>query len=266
MSEPSSFCTICTKKCIHELKSLLSSISLYHNLATVYIICDNPSREALETTFSKSLNCIWYVELDKYSNLSRSEMTRMNIWSYFQMYKATAIEYSLKHSPDTLFVDSDVIFLGPVNCIDDTKDLGVSIGYINQETIDKVGYYNGGFIWTKNTTMPNRWRHYTKTSRYFDQASIEDLVKEYTTFIFPEQYNFQPWRFIVGEESSNQIESHFNVINNTILYKEQPLQSIHTHFDDQRFYSINQFLIRLILRARMKDIFLIIGNNIRHKN
>ena len=50
--------------------------------------------------------------------------------------------------------------------------LGVCPGFINKETYEKYGYYNGGMLWVKDKEIPQKWREYTKTSRYFDQASI----------------------------------------------------------------------------------------------
>ena len=40
-------------------------------------------------------------------------------------------------------------------------------------------YYNGGMLWVQNKDVPNDWIEFTKTSRFHDQASIEDLVKKY---------------------------------------------------------------------------------------
>lgn len=245
--KPSSFCTVSTKSCKKELILLLSSIVYHHPETKVYIVCDSDTKKSVEPLFNH--NCIWFEELNQYSNLSRQQMTEQGIWSVFQMSKATAIEYALKTEPDTLFVDCDVVFLEPVTNVDKTKQLGVSRGYINKETSDKVGIYNGGFLWTNKKTLPDRWRQYTKTSRYFDQASIEDLVKEFTTFEFPEQYNFQSWRFIVGDQPNP--EKYFTPTNRHLLYKDKRLQSIHTHFGEARFSQINQFFMQQLYQAKM---------------
>ncbi len=252
MSSPSSFCTVSTEQCKHELILLLNSIAHCHPNSPVYIVCDTSTYLSISELFHSNLKINLYVELDHYSNLSRQEMTEKGIWGEFQMAKATAIEYALSYHPDTLFVDSDVIFLEPVTHIDKTKQLGVSRGYINEETASKVGVYNGGFIWTNQRTLPGKWRQYTKTSRYFDQASIEDLVKEFDTFEFPEQYNFQSWRFIVGDTPNP--EKDFNPTHRHILYKNRRLQSIHTHFKEPRFQPINAFFLEQLRQAKMRHV------------
>jgi hypothetical protein len=248
MSSPSSFCTVSTNSCKHELKLLLTSLAKCHPKSKVYIVCDMPTYESI-ATMNNGLQLYLYVELDKYTNLSRQQMTQQGIWGEFQMAKATAIEHALAYNTDTLFIDSDVIFLEPVNHIDPTKQLGLSKGYINEDTASKVGIYNGGFLWTNQRTLPMKWRQYTKTSRYFDQASIEDLAREYIFFEFPEQYNFQSWRFIVGDTPNP--EKDFKPIRGHILYKGKRLQSIHTHFGDPRFEQINQFFLAQLKQANI---------------
>jgi hypothetical protein len=250
MTQPSSFCTVSTNPCKHELKILLSTLAKCHPKSKVYIVCDTPTYDSI-SNINGGLQLHLYVELDQYSNLSRQEMTEKGIWGEFQMAKATAIEHALSHNTDTLFVDCDVVFLEPVH-IDTSKQLGVSRGYINKETASKVGIYNGGFLWTNQRTLPAKWRQYTKTSRYFDQASIEDLTREYTFFEFPEQYNFQSWRFIVGDTPNP--EKYFTPTRGHILYKDKRLQSIHTHFQDSRFKPINDFFLKQLKEANMRHV------------
>jgi hypothetical protein len=251
MTSPSSFCTVSTDACKHELKLLLKSLAKCHPKAKVYIVCDMSTYVSL-SEFSSNLELHLHVELNEYSHLSRQEMTQKGIWGDFQMSKATAIEHALSYNTDTLFVDCDVVFLEPVTHIDMSKQMGVSRGYINEETASKVGIYNGGFLWTNQRTLPMKWRQYTKTSRYFDQASIEDLTRDYTFFEFPEQYNFQSWRFIVGDTPSP--ETHFKPVRGHILYKGKRLQSIHTHFGNPHFEQINQFFLSQLKQAQMKYV------------
>jgi hypothetical protein len=249
MSCPSSFCAVSTKQCMSELVILLSSISYHHPKIPVFIVCDIDTFNTVEPLFHNKHEMYWFKDLNKYSNMSRQQMTEKGIWGEFQMSKASAIEYALQVYPDTLFLDSDIVLLEPMKDIDSTKQLGVSRGYIDKETSSKVGIYNGGFLWTNQKGLPDKWRQYTKKSRYFDQAAIEDLVKEYDTFEFSEQHNLQSWRFIVGEEP--YIERFFNPTTKHILYKDKRLQSIHTHFGEQRFKSINDFFLQQLQQSKM---------------
>ena len=138
--------------------------------------------------------------------------------------------------------------------IDDSKDLGVSPQFIREKYVNETGYYNGGMLWVKNKKIPQKWIEYTKTSRYHDQASIEELVKEFSYFEFGENYNLQSWRFELGLEPRNVIESHINIKNNKLFYKEQPLKFIHTHFNDIRFKSFNSFMVNKMIEARQAQV------------
>ena len=61
------------------------------------------------------------------------------------------------------------------------------------------GYYNGGMLWTNQKSLPDKWKEYTKTSRYHDQAAIEDLARCFSYFEFGENYNFSWWRVLQSE-------------------------------------------------------------------
>ena len=198
--------------------------------------------------------------------MNRSIMEQKGIWSEFQMAKAKIISYALKEDHDTLLLDSDIILTGVIDDIDMTKELGVSPQFITQEHIDKTGFYNGGVLWTKNNNVPNDWIEFTKTSRYFDQASIEDLVKKYSFFEFGENYNLQCWRLFLSPEGGQQVANNITSRpNDTLYYKNKPLKFVHTHFLDKRFDPFNNIIIQHLKNAKMYKILAIIYRVINKK-
>ena len=265
--KPSSFCTISTYNCSYELIGLLLSLSLYHRHETIYIMCDSKTKNEVDNmTPRPKLNIVFYVELDKYDGLNRMSMVQKGIWSEFQMMKANVIKRALEKSKDTIFLDSDIIIMDTINDIDDTKELGVSPQIISQKYIDETGYYNGGVLWTKNNNVPDDWIKFTEKSRYFDQASIEDLVKKYDYFEFGENYNLQCWRYYLSDEKSDKIESYITSDRSRgLLYKDKPIKFIHTHFLDQRFKDFNQIIISHLFEIKHYKLLLIIYRVI-HKN
>lgn len=249
---PSSFCTICTSPCKQELVGFLLSLSIHHKNATVYVMCDSETQREIDKISPRILlNIKWLIKLDKYSKMNRAQMEAAGVWSDFQMAKAHAIEEALKYQKDTLFLDSDTIILDTLDGVVEGKQIGVSPQFIKQVNVDETGYYNGGMLWTNQKTLPNDWIEFTKTSRYFDQASIEDLEKKYDSFEFGENYNLQTWRFIVGKEDSQTIASYLNVdrMSGKLMYKDKPLKFIHTHFNSPRFKPINDFFIQKLTEA-----------------
>lgn len=266
MNKPSSFSTICTSNCAFELVGLLLSLSIYHPNAIIYIMCDSKTKNTICTmTPNPRLTMKWFVELDEYDGMNRATMDKLGIWSNFQMSKANVISRALEIETDTLFLDSDIIITGIINDIDITKELGVSPQYIQKYHIDKTGIYNGGMLWTKNKDVSMDWIKYTKTSRYYDQASIEDLVKSYDHFEFGENYNLQCWRYYLSDEPKEIIASHISSESMCLCYKHKPLKFIHTHFLDKRFHEFNHLIIQHMQRAKMYKILAIIYRVIHNK-
>jgi len=261
MVRPSSFSTICTSNCAFECIGLLLSLSVYHPNETIYIMCDTKSKIAIEEMTPKPrLNIVFTVNLDEYDGMGRLEMVRYNLWSDFQMMKARVISLALENENDNLLLDCDIIITGVIDDIDSSKDLGVSPQFIRQEFVDKTGYYNGGMLWTKNKTVPDDWIQFTENSRYYDQASIEDLVKKYSYFEFDENYNVQCWRLELSEDSPDKIAERFtsNIGGTDIYYNNNPIKCIHTHFNDGRFKDFNNLIIQHYIRAKHYKILAII--------
>ena len=267
MSEPSSFSTMCTSNCAYELTGLLLSLSIFHPNAKIYILTDLKTKQIIsKVTPYPKLDIIFYTELDKYDGMNRDIMEKKGVWSDFQMSKATIIQYALEGSADTLLLDSDIIITDVINDIDVSKDIGVSPHYMRKDITDKYGYYNGGMLWTKNKNVPDKWIEYTKTSRYYDQASIEDLANHFTYFEFDENYNVQGWRMqLINGGESNFVTNVSYKSNDKVYYKNKPLKFIHTHFLDSRFGKFNRLFIEHFKKANMYKILLIIYRVIHNK-
>ena len=268
MTKPSSFSTICTSNCAFELTGLLLSLSVHHTNETIYIMSDTKTKKIIDSiTPTPKLNIKWFIELDEYDGINRQTMENKGIWSNFQMAKARIMSKALENEKDTLFLDSDIVITGTIDDIDNSKEIGVSPQFIKQEYINKYGYYNGGCLWSKNKEVPKDWIKFTRTSRYFDQASIEDLAKKYSYFEFDENYNLQSWRFYLSLEGSHKIGNNItsNLIDNKIYYNKKPLKFVHTHFLDQRFKQFNQLIIQHLTNAKMYKILAIIYRIINNK-
>lgn len=266
MVKPSSFSTICTANCAFECIGLLLSLSLFHTGETIYIMCDTGTKRAIdEMTPRPRLDMVFLVELDEYSGYDRMQMVARNLWSKFQMTKSRVISRALETSSDTLLLDSDMIITGVIDDVDDTKDIGVSPQFIRKEFVDKTGFYNGGMVWTKNKDVPIDWICFTETSRYYDQASIEDLARKYSHFEFGEHYNVQCWRLTLSDEPPDVIASHFTNHDSLFLYKNLPVKMLHTHFLDARFEEFNKIVLQHLVACKNYRILAIIYRVINNK-
>lgn len=255
MVAPDSFCSVCTKGCVDELVAYLISLSIHHRNAHFYLLCDNETKYHVKhNNPTIQLNLHIYPELDDYSSYNRQEMERLGIWQTFQMQKAEVIKKAFNDGrSDTMLMDSDILVLHPLE-VDNSKDLNVSPHYINKRHTDRFGYYNGGCLWTKNIEVANDWIEFTKTSRFYDQASIEDLAKKYDHYELDETYNFAWWRTCpLHNDESEMVKSRIQINDeNQICYNKSPIKFIHTHFykngDPER--SFNMMFFGAFIRSK----------------
>lgn len=255
---PDSFCFICTNSSFNELQGMLLSLSLYHPNASVYGLVDTKTKKNIENImYLLKLNLKLFLTLDKYSDKNRIIMEREGIFKEFLLNKAEIMKLALKECNDTMLLDCDIVFFKSIDNIDKSKELAVSPHFIKKINTDEVGYYNIGVLWTKNLEVINDWIYYTQSSRYFEQASIEDLTKKYTFQEFGKEVNFMPWRIIVGDNPQEVVNS-ININNNQINIGSKPLVFLHTHFDDQRFIQINNIFINALRKLkRYKELLII---------
>ena len=268
MSKPSSFSIICTSNCAFELFGLLLSLSIFHPDEKIYIMCDTKTKEIIEkNTPRPRLEMFWYLELDKYDGLNRHLMEKKGIFGEFLMAKPNIIKKALEKEKDTLLLDCDIIITNPIDDVDMTKSLGVSPAFITQDKMNSFGHFNAGLLWTNNINVCDDWIKFSKTSRFFEQASIEDLVKKYSYFEFGENYNLQGWRYYLSPLGKSGVAS--NITSNpkemNIYYNNKPLKFVHTHFLDQTFNEFNILIIKHLVNAKMYKILAIIYRVIHNR-
>lgn len=253
---PSSFCTMATASCASELIAHLYSLSFYHPNIPVICLVDTITHDPINNlTIAPRLDIKLYTVLDTYSNRTRKEMEIAGVWSEFQMQKATAIEIALGLYDDTLFLDSDTYIFNKI-FVNKQKQLGISPHLIKKADEAKFGKYNGGMLWTNQKTVPNDWREFTKTSRFYDQASIEDLAKKYEYFEFDDSYNFSWWRLFQSDVPPEKILKRIHISSTDILYNKRPVKFVHTHFSKANQF--NDIVINLLTKLkRYRDLLII---------
>ena len=257
--KPSSFCTVATKACQHELVGLLLSIAVHHPKSKVYVLCDTSTEVFIKKiTPQPKITIKWFAELDNYTNLNRQLMEQQGIFLNFLMSKIDIMKKALKYEKNTLFLDSDIVLFSPITDINRNKKIGVSKQYLVKQSLIETGYYNAGMLWTNSIEVCNDWKKFSRTSRYFEQAAIEDLVNKYSHFEFGEESNVQSWRCYFNNEKVN-FETYFAIDSNSkIYYKNKELVCIHTHFRDKRFRLFNNLIMKFLCKAkRYKELLII---------
>ena len=265
--KPSSFCTICTSNCAFELVGLLLSLSIYHKNEEIYIMCDSKTKKSIEQmTPTPKLKIKWFVELDEYDGMNRQMMEQKKLFGVFLKNKMKIIEYALNEKRDTLFLDSDIIITDVINNIDISMEVGLSPQFISKTYLDKTGIYNAGLLWTKSKSVARSWLELIDNNNHCPEQINMHKLKKYNYFEFEENYNLQCWRFLLSNESYEQIAKCISSSpNNKLYYKNKPLKFIHTHFLDKRFHAFNTIIIEHLKHAKKYKLLSIIFRVIHNK-
>jgi hypothetical protein len=271
LTHPSAFCTLATAPCADELVGMLYSLSLHHPGARVYVETDRPTQQlVMGLPLPPRLDLRWRVTLDSYTHRRRADMVRDGSWSRFQMTKADVLEAALGEEEDALFLDSDTLITSELQVPEArSKILGVSPAFLPAKIEARFGRFNGGMLWVRRVPgidIPALWRKYTKTSRFYDQASIEDLAKHVgpaALHTFGPEYNLQGWRWTHAGFGSIAAKLSHDPNSKALRYEGKTLRFVHTHFGAQEFASSNALLVQHMENAGMTAHLLIIERIIR---
>lgn len=258
MQPPTVICTIATEPAMADLRLWLHSLFIWNKIAIennklyVYVMGD----EAVLATLPKW--AIGLPGLQKYSSMNRKTMaahpadwpqlTGRSLWDQFQLEKATVMRTVLEKHPNVLFTDCDLLFLAPLRSLDTTNEVILSPHYIKKSDSDKYGYYNGGWMWTRCIAALHKWMTATLTSRFHEQAALEDVAGAFKTGVVPATENFGWWRMFQADLTAQEQVGRFSIINGVPCYDGQPLTSIHTHFvgGDWIMNQFNGFILKCL--------------------
>ena len=244
---PSVIATLATGVVKADLKIFLFSLGLWNEEApTVYLMCDDEMADAVPEMAYKGTIHI-NRGLNRYKGLTRPQMERTpesgsNMWVNFMLEKTTLLDWALESAPDALFCDSDICFMGPLFDIPMGTTLAVSRHEIKPQDEARFGAYNGGMIWVSNRQQVALWRAATATSRFFEQAAIEDVAAaSQSLYLIPRTENYGWWRLWQGTKSPQALASEWSAGPNGILVLGKPLGSVHTHFGETRDAATREF-------------------------
>lgn len=252
---PNAVATLANKHALDDLKLLFKSLEIWNSSPpTVYIYC---STDVLKSMPPYAGQVIPKVTLDTYANYTRAQMEGLpskkglkNLFHDFTQEKCGLMKWALesltndisrKHG--VLFCDADIFWLGPLPTIPLQATLGLSQHMIRKFDEAKFGEYNAGFLWMNDVTLPDAWQRACKTSRFFEQAALEDLADataDDQLYLFPEQYNYGWWRIYQNADPKLSVTdwSQFGwslrpelcTDDSGILVKDEPLACVHTHW------------------------------------
>jgi len=201
---PKSISTLVTEEVLQEALLMFQTFRLYNTDIPIIVTASEGAAEIIRgcsiphVSIATTVTDVYLDELkdspdigainDKYENRYRAEIL------YFKM---VAIERGIQLEGDSAFVDADSIFFGPLTVPrGDTTQLVVSPRYSKGwQTGTPFGHFNGGLLWSNDHKFPIRWREeYLKNYGFFEEGCLDILFGEFSSFLFPETFNYGAWR------------------------------------------------------------------------
>jgi hypothetical protein len=236
---------------------------LWNNeLPKLYIYCDTAISNFLDTQQIYKGSIFKQITLNVYDGLTRMQMEKMpgenyeNRWVDLMCEKMNLLEWVHETENYVLFCDADICFLGPLPTMELSNQIGLSRHSIRESDEAKFGIYNGGFVFSGSKDIVSFWKTSTHLSRYYEQAALEELCKDFQVYEFPIQNNYGWWRLLQGSESIESLQSKWSIKRNTscsgICVNNLPLLSIHTHWktNDRAIQYFNNFVLQFLEKLK----------------
>jgi len=240
----SSLCTIANKKAAKELRILIDSFRLFHDGIPIYVGGDTIIEQKAKT---------WGAKTERIIPDTMLPAQNCPAWLELMLKKTDIMDIALSNHPDTLFVDADMLFLSPLCGISmDNREVALSPHYINKEDEGRYGRYNGGYVWTSESTFPKWWRDNTHRSKYYEQQTLVYAAEVYAIQELAPNHNYSWWRLDqVKKEERQRRRNLFSVSGKQIRYHKWPLVSVHTHIlgKNTKFASINELTRTLLSKS-----------------
>ena len=252
---------------LSDYKVFCKTLEVWHPDATLYVFTD--SETPVHTVAFKGTAHV-KVALDAYKGLTRQDMERRpgvlynSLFKDYTYEKANVLDWMWSMSPalplgggGAWFLDADICFLAPLPAIPATATIALSPHSIRPSDERLYGRYNAGFMWFKSSEFLASWRAAAPSSRFFEQAALEDLAAAAgsSLYEFPLQVNFGWWRMFQSTDPPAAIAAKFSLFRADrsvgIRYEGKALQSVHTHWyqkDGSATDAFNRFLKDFVAR------------------
>jgi hypothetical protein len=247
--------TLANKSALHDLNVILFSLQLWNSsLPNIYIYCDSFIESYLTTSKPYKGKVFIKNALNSYTNYNRSQMEKIKgkefstLFGDFVCEKMSLLNWVFTQEKEVLFCDADICFLGSLPTINTDKQLVLSKHEIRRSDEERFGIYNAGFLYLKDSSIPDKWKEFSKKSNFFEQLSLEDLTEVYTFETFSIQNNYGWWRLLQGKESEEVLKKKWSIkrtVNSSgVAVEGEPLLSVHTHWktDDNATKYFNKFI------------------------
>jgi hypothetical protein len=252
MKTISAVATLVTEPALEDFEILLFTLALWNSpKPRLYVLTDSATKLRIVSAVAKYYSGAQVnlkTGLDKYTSLNRTEMERRpgetyaTLFGDFTAEKTVLMDWALASEPDgVLFCDADICHLAPLPQLPDSCSLALSPHSIRLGDEAKYGKYNAGYLWIQDPALVVRWRTLCASSRFFEQACLEDLATSVPSeflYEFPIHVNYGWWRMWQGRLSHTEQQKAWGFFRGTeccgLTVNGSPLQSVHTHWREKK--------------------------------
>ena len=224
---------------IEDFRIFLHSLQLFITpLPCLHIATDEKTlSKLLELPYSGKRQ--FYTIMGRYEGMNRKEMEAKGLFHAYTAEKLRILELAFSDTKEGVwFFDADICFLGPLPTIPTTATVALSPHYIRKSDTELYGLYNAGFVWLKDSSWLAVWREALPTSRFFEQAALEDVAKaaKEGLYEFETNHNYGWWRMFQSPHTPTHQKEMFGInrsVGAGITVENHPLGSVHTHFTER---------------------------------
>lgn len=269
--QPAAIATLVNEHAYRDVERFISSLAHWTTEIPLFIwttteLVSKLNELVKATKYSAPVHI--QTKLDPYANMTRQFMERAkshsiypNLFYDFTLEKISLMEWALasltpaEAKRGVLFCDADIFWFATPPSVPIGMSLAVSPHEIRRRDEFAYGVYNAGFLWTNSTECLALWRDATRTSRFFEQASIEDIVQSLPidkVHFFGSEVNYGWWRMFQSDHSVEAKQAEWSIYrqesaeHSPLFVKGQPLCCVHTHFTttDPTTQKFNEFLLK----------------------
>lgn len=273
--EPAGIAILVNENALDDLRIFLDSLMIWNESPPpIYMYCT----KTVEMWSRGKYRGMLYTKcaLESYRLKSRKEMEILpskkglpNLFYDFTQEKCDLVSWALENlnglgplklKQGILFCDADLVWTAPIPKIPEGKTLALSPHYIRKHDEERFGIYNAGLLWTNDTAIPEAWRRACKTSRFFEQAALEDLANQMPAeqlYCFGSNHNYGWWRLFQAQQTAEKQKERWSIKRDKdekhsgLLVDKEVLTCIHTHFKTDDFVTkeFNKWFIQQLQKV-----------------
>jgi lipopolysaccharide biosynthesis glycosyltransferase len=241
--------SVVTKKTITEFDLLKLSLEEFHECDWI-ISCDQEAYEKYSNV--SNITCLKLIESDDCDhNIGSPE--QQDRFMKIMLTKMDATSAQIERHGHALFLDSDMVFVGPLEkkilSAFQNPDIDACICQHmtnNWQVEAKHGLYNAGMFHVKSADFIKQWKNLSRNHKehglYYDQQPLEYIQRNFVSLNLPINYNIGWWRF-----NSPQTRARldlFRVEDDCVFFGKAPAVNFHVHTSRELGYeNFGQFLV-----------------------